>query len=467
MKKKLVLLLSGVMVFSCFIPLQAYDTSDEYEISLIDTSYTQTTTQSSITTTSNSISYGGLEEDPRFGFRDKVITTNKGTIEITTSGSIVVTGDTTYNPETGDFDTSYKNFEHVYIGGFFETAIEGGIKYGYGTQVNKDYSFIYKDKVYAISKGDIYTRWYYKDDIVSLMNIMPIFSFMEIDDNWVLFDTDVVLRGRYYVFDEIEEIVSTGNATIKLEENIEISSNNANSRTRDISQNKILPNGCLLILTEGHANYITSLGVIPKNTIINYPDGSVELISEEMNIVGENINVKIQNLNGDNSNVGFESFIINKAEIENPPVTPTPSPKPSPTPTPSIKPTPPTNNNNGSSSDGNNNSNTNSETIDTSQKLDKNKQCEYEVLSSMKLSTKHDTIELVKGDRIILPKYTDKIDKKLPINTLIIKKDGTRIVLRNKYNISKKVIFKESKEGYLAFVIYFNYKFYDFVFRLK
>lgn len=440
MNKRLAVLLAGVMAFSCFVTAYAYDTNDTYSDAMyIDTPHIRTTDSSTTTTGGsttttgggNSISYNGREKDPRFGFRDKVITTDKGTIEILDNGSIITTGETTYDPKTGSFKKTYfMDAETIFYGDYY--GIESGkIRYGSGSVITRDYSCIFKGEIYALNEGDIYTRWILKDDEVAEWNIMPLFSFMKIDNKWVFFDSSTILYSRYKENELINELVATNRATVQLEEDIEVKDlSSSMSRTSNSGQTKVLPDGCLLIVTEGRSHYITQRGIIPKDTIINYQDGSVELIKNDMTIVGNDINVRIQNLNGDNSDIGFESYVINKTDTENPPVTPSPSPEPSPI--------PPTDNDSDDSSY--------KETVIVKpQSLDKTKRYQYSVEDNLTIRKGNEVIKLKKGDKIILPNGTESVLTELPKGTKLIN-SGKTVILNGGYSLSRKVSFKVIEE---------------------
>lgn len=464
MNKRIAILVAGFMLFTNGNMVFANDSLNTNEIleanfpmtrttsdSIITTGGSITTTEGTVTTTDTTL---------KCGITERVITTEKGTIEILDDGSIITTGDTTYNPKTGNFDISnpyYTNYEKIYIGGHLQEVYGGKngdmLRYGKGATINKNYSFIYDDEIYTIDEGDIYTRWFMKNDDTNESNIMPLLSFMEMDGRWFFFQRSTILYSRYIGSDTIREIVSANQVAIRLEEDTVVSNK---------EQEIVLSKGSMLITTEGKPSYITDFGEIPKNTIINYQDGSVELLHEKMYIVGKNVNVRIQNMSCDNMDIEFKPYTINASNdlppMEDDTIEPPINNKPN---IPSV----PSYDDNANDSDNTVDTDDSDVVVDTTQKLDKDKQYEYIVTDTINLIYKKDMIKLKKNDRIILPYGLEKIDKTLPMNTLIIK-DGEEFVLRHNYTMSRNATFKKSEEKYLAFVICFRNKFHDFVIKL-
>lgn len=437
MNKRVAFLLTGLMIFTNVNTLLADVNTNDISVKIAATA--MTTTSGAITTTDSALKYG---------ITDKVITTNKGTIQILDDGSIITTGNTDYNPKTATFDTPtahFTTFEKIYIGGRLGKTYgdDGYIRYKNGSVINKNYTFIYGDRVYTLSKGDMYTRWDAKGDDVAEMNIMPLLSFMVMEGKWFLFETSTRLYPRYTGEDSIDEIIVINQLSVKLEEDTLIQS-------ADGSEQRILQAGCMLIATEGRSNYITDRGIIPDNTIVNNLDGSVELVKDTMYITDKNVKASVQNMRMDNIDIAFKPFIINFSD-DVPPVD-----------SGDDVVEPPVNNETPSYSNGGG-----TVISDTTQKLSKDKQYEHTITSPLSLTYKNDIIKLEKGDRIILPRGLEKINKVLPCNTLIIKSDGKRLILKNEYTVDGKLTFTESKERYLAFVFYINNKPYEFVIRLK
>lgn len=379
---------------------------------------------------------GGIEiTTPQvLGITDKVITTDKGTITITDSGTIITEGDTRYNPLTGNFDVENYQFEKI-----FDIEGYGEVKYGYGGKFNKDATFVQDGVAYSVNNGDIYTRWSAKTiDEVNKLNLLPVLSFMEIDDKWVLINGTKIIYNRYSNTRAVDEIVSWNNSTLRLEEETLLRNEN-----RDL----ILPSGTLLIFIDAKAQYINDK--IPQKTIINYPNGEVEYLGEEMKIVNTNLSVGIQNMNGDNRSAEFRTYVLNQEEEVKPPVD---EEKPDNGNGSEVKP-PIT------------------ETEDDDyewlkQQLDTSKRYSYTVTSTIDITKGKEKITLTKGDKIILPKSTKSILKDLPKNTLIIK-NSKRVVLSEGYVIDRKVEFKETKEFYVAYKLDICGKLLDIVFKLR